>query len=195
MSFKTLSRAPPLRWTLYRLARWRVQEKLQEVMPYLQTSDRVLDTGAGNCVLCEQLRLRGYNVVALDLANLSFVRHVEPIVYDGERMPFDDESFEVAMVITVLHHARNPDAVLAELRRVAKRVIVIEEIYENSFEKYCTYAVDSLFNLEFFNHPRSNRTDAGWRSAFLSLGFDVDAARYSRSLGVLRRVTYHLVKT
>jgi ubiquinone/menaquinone biosynthesis C-methylase UbiE len=195
MSFKVLAEVPPLRWGLYRLARWRVQEKLEEIVPFLNQSDRVLDTGAGNCVLCQQLRQRGYQIVPLDLANLSFVDGVQPIVYDGTKLPFEDDSFEVAMVVTVLHHARNPDALLAELRRVAQRVIVMEEIYESSFQKYCTYFVDSLFNLEFFDHPRSNRTDAGWRQAFRSLGLSVDSARYSRSLGVLSRVTYHLVRS
>ncbi len=62
------------------------------------------------------------------------------------------------------------------------------------YEKYCTYAIDSLFNFEFFNHPRSNRTDTGWRQAFQGLRLDVSAALYSRSLGLLRRVTYVLVR-
>jgi hypothetical protein len=32
------------------------------------------------------------------------------------------------VVITVLHDAPDPEAVLAELRKVAKRILVIEEI-------------------------------------------------------------------
>jgi hypothetical protein len=100
----------------------------------------------------------------------------------------------VALVITVLHHAPDPDAVLAEVSRVSRRIIVIEEIYENGVEKYFTYAVDSLFNLEFFSHPHSNRTDSEWRKAFQKLRLDVGAAVYSRSLGLLRRVTYVLLR-
>jgi ubiquinone/menaquinone biosynthesis C-methylase UbiE len=172
-----------------------VQEKLSEVGPYLNPDNRVLDIGAGNCVLCQQLRQRGYDVVPVDLANLSFVNEIVPVVYDGTTLPFDNDSFDVAMVITVLHHVQDPDAVLAELKRVARRLIVIEEIYENSLEKYFTYLIDSLFNLEFFNHPRSNRTDDGWRAAFQRLGLGVDTAHYSRSLGFLRRVTYHLMRS
>lgn len=66
----------------------------------------------------------------------------------------------------MLHHAPDPDAVLAEVSIVARRIIVIEEIYGNGVEKYFTYAVDSLFNLEFFSHPHSNRTDSEWKKAF-----------------------------
>jgi SAM-dependent methyltransferase len=195
MSFKAFLKASPLRWTLCHLALWRVQEKLTEIGSYLDLTDRVLDVGAGNCILCQELGRRGYDVVPVDIKNLSFVDEIAPVVYDGTTLPFGNESFDVALLITVLHHAPDPDAVLAEARRVARRIIVIEEIYENSFEKYLTYAIDSLFNLEFFSHPRSNRTDAAWREAFQGLRLDVSAAVYWRSLVLLRRVTYVLVRT
>jgi SAM-dependent methyltransferase len=194
MSFKAFLKVRPARWALCRLALWRVQEKLAEIGSYLDLADRVLDVGAGNCILCQELGRRGYDVVPVDLRNLSFVDEIAPVVYDGTTLPFGDDSFDVALLITVLHHAPDPDAVLAEVRRVARRIIVIEEIYANSFEKYLTYATDSLFNLEFFSHPHSNRTDAVWREAFQKLRLDVSGAVYSRSLVLLRRVTYVLVR-
>ena len=195
MSFKAFLRIRPLRRALCRLARWRVQEKLVEINGYLNSADRVLDVGAGNCILCQELSRRGYDVVPVDLENLSFVDEIVPIAYDGTTLPFGKDSFDIALLITVLHHTPDPDAVLTEVRRVARRIIVIEEIYENVFEKYFTYAIDSLFNLEFFSHPHSNRTDAEWRKAFQCLRLDTRSAVYSRSLGYLRRVTYALVRS
>jgi 2-polyprenyl-3-methyl-5-hydroxy-6-metoxy-1,4-benzoquinol methylase len=162
MSFKPLAKIPPLRWALYRLAWWRTGEKIEEIVPHLRPNDRVLDVGAGNCVLCQRLHARGYQVVPLDLANLRFIDEIRPVVYDGVKIPFGDGEFDAALVITVLHHIPDPDAALAEIARTARRLIVIEEIYDSAFVKYYTYAIDSLFNLEFFGHPRSNRTDAGW---------------------------------
>ena len=194
MSFKAFLKVKPARWALRHLALWRVQGKLAEIGSYLNLADRLLDVGAGNCILDRELGRRGYDVVPVDLKNLSFVDEIVPVAYDGTTLPFGDDSFDVALVITVLHHAPDPDAVLAEVSRVARRIIVIEEIYENSFEKYLTYAIDSLFNLQFFSHPRSNRTDAGWRETFQDLRLDVSAAVYSRSLVFLRRVTYVLVR-
>jgi 2-polyprenyl-3-methyl-5-hydroxy-6-metoxy-1,4-benzoquinol methylase len=194
MSFKVFLKISPLRWALCRLALWRVQEKLTAIEPFLDTADRVLDVGAGNCILCRQLEQHGYNVVPVDRENLSFADEIVPVTYDGTTLPFSDDSFDVALLITMLHHVPDPEAVLAEVARVARRIIVIEEIYENLFEKYSTYVIDSLFNFEFFNHPHSNRTDAGWREAFGGLRLDVSAAVYSRSLGLLRRVTYILVR-
>ena len=194
MSLKPLARVRPLRRVLYRLARCRVKEKLVEITPTLALHDHVLDVGSGNCVLCQQLRRRGYDIVPVDIDDLSFVRDTHPVVYNGERLPFEDDSFDVALVVTVLHHTRDPDALLAEAKRVAKRVVVIEEVYRNCLEKYVTYSIDSLFNLEFLHHPHSNRTDRRWRYAFEGMGLRVDDAHYTRSLGVLRRVTYDLAR-
>lgn len=192
MSFRAFLKVKPARWVLCHLALWRVKEKLAEIICYLDRADRVLDVGAGNCLLCQELSRRGYDVIPVDVKNLSFVDDIVPVAYDGTALPFGDDSFDVALVITVLHHAPDPNAVLAEAKRVAKRIIVIEEIYENAFEKYLTYAIDSLFNLQFFSHPRSNRTDAAWRETFRRLRLDVSAAVFSRSLVLLRRVTYVL---
>lgn len=195
MSFRPFAKIGALRWALYRLAQWRVQEKLAALSPYLAVKERVLDIGAGNGVLCQQLRRRGQEVVALDTANLSFIDDIVPVVYDGVVMPFRADAFDVALIITVLHHCKDPNAVLAEARRVARRILVIEEIHENTFEKYCTYAIDSLFNFQFFDHPRSNKTDAGWRALFRNLDLEVTDAVYSRSIGILRRVTYVLERS
>lgn len=194
MPFKLFKRIGPLRWALCHLAAWRVNEKLKEICPYLNPDNRILEVGAGNSIFCQQLRQRGYDITPLDVENHSFVEDIVPVIYDGITFPFSDNSFDVAMIITVLHHCPNPDAILAEAKRVAKKVIVVEEIYEGMFEKYMTYAIDSLFNFEFFNHPRSNRTDTEWRSTFRNLGLDINTAVYSRSLQLLRRVTYVLTR-
>jgi SAM-dependent methyltransferase len=192
MSFKPLVRFPPLRALLYRLARWRVAEKLLHLTPLLRSGDVILDVGAGNCVLCEALLQRGHQVTPLDLRDLSFVAAVRPVLYDGTNLPFPPGRFDVALLVTVLHHAHDPDLLVAEAGRVAARVVIVEEIYSGRVRKYLTYLVDSLFNLEFFGHPRNNRTDAGWRASFDALGLRVVSADYSTSLGVLERVTYCL---
>lgn len=68
--------------------------------------------------------------------------------------------------MTVLHHTKNPQKIIEEALRVAKRVIIIEDIYNTSFEKYKTFMLDSIFNFEFFTHPHSNKTDIEWKNYF-----------------------------
>ena len=185
MSFQNLLRAA---------IRRRVREKLDSILPFLRPGDRIADVGTGNGVLCELLRSRRFDVTPIDIADKSIVPGVQPVIYDGEHLPFEDDHFDVALAITVLHHTKDPDTILAEMSRVARRLIVIEEIYDSTFQRYATYAIDSLFNLEFVGHPRTNRTDAGWRQAFDALGLRVVEARYWRSAGVLRRVTYSVTR-
>lgn len=194
MSFKRIARWPVMRRLLVNLARWRVAEKIPELMGHIQPTDRILDIGSGNGVLCDALKRRGLHVTPLDVEDLSLLDEVKPFLYNGTRIPFEDDAFDVALLITVLHHVKDPGSLLAEATRVAGRVIVIEEIYSNILEKYLTYFIDSVFNFEFIGHPHSNRTDEGWRAAFQSLGLELTEARYSRSLLVLNRVTYVLDK-
>ena len=194
MPFQRLLKSPFLRRWLHRLAEWRVEEKVNEITRHLKSTDKILDVGSGNGVLCHELRNRGYSVAALDIGNFSFVDAVKPILYDGSRMPFKDASFDVTLLITVLHHAEQPERVFAEAMRVGKKIVVIEEIYTNIFNRYLTYFVDSLFNFEFFGHPHANKTDGGWRNLSDRLGLGVAYAKYYRSILVLRRVTYVLVK-
>lgn len=87
MSFQAFLKVRPARWALCRLALWRVKEKLAVMGTYLDLADRVLDVGAGNCILCQELDRLGYHVVPVDLQNLSFVDEIVPVIYDGMRLP------------------------------------------------------------------------------------------------------------
>ena len=178
----------PIHW----LAAWRIQEKLVEVRRHLSKNDRVLDIGSGNCLLAASLMRDGLDVTPLDIRNGSFLPDVQPEIYDGAQIPFDDDTFDVATLITVLHHTRQPNKLVAEASRVARRIIVIEEIYVTRVRKYVTYFIDSLFNLEFRGHPHTNRTDEQWRHSFRMLGLSLQDASYSTSFGCLSRVTYAL---
>src|SRR3990172_5701524 len=60
-------------------------------------------------------------------------------IYDGNRLPFDDGSFDGAFVCFVLEHAANPAALLSELNRVMIKAGVI----------YCT----EVFNTGLYIHP------------------------------------------
>lgn len=46
------------------------------------------------------------------------------IAAKAEALPFDDQSFDVAMAFATVHHWQDPLAGLRELRRVARRVVV-----------------------------------------------------------------------
>jgi len=53
-------------------------------------------------------------------------RPIEFRVLEGHRVPFDDASFDVAVIQGVLHHADDPQATIREGLRVAREIVVLE---------------------------------------------------------------------
>lgn len=170
----------------------RIQAIFQEIQPFIKKDQKIMDLGSGICYLTKVLQDQGYSVTPVDVRNLSTFREIHPIIYDGEHLPFQDKSFDVILLITVLHHTKNPLQVLQEAKRVAKEVIVIEDIYENNQQKYLTYLMDSTLNLEFFNHPHSNKDDIEWKQTFGQLGFKLVKAQYHSFWKFFLSATYYL---
>lgn len=97
--------------------------------------DSVLDVGCGEGVLSLDWAnaLGDRRVVGLDLAdpkleaewrlrprpNLSFV------VGRGEELPFTEGEFDLVAAIETLEHVENPERTLAEMRRVARRHVLV----------------------------------------------------------------------
>ncbi|MBI4615850.1 MAG: class I SAM-dependent methyltransferase [Planctomycetes bacterium] len=85
------------------------------------------DVGAGTGFVTEGLLARGVRVIALDpsramLGELArkFGRRdlLLPIQADGERLPLDSGSVDLAFANMMLHHAPDPAAAIAEMARV-----------------------------------------------------------------------------
>ena len=95
------------------------------------------------------------------------------MVYDGVTIPFNDLQFDWVLIAYVLHHANDPDSILAEAAGVGKRVMVLEDVVTGRFHHWVTSVLDSIMNLEFFNHPHHNRTDAEWERSFKRVGMNV----------------------
>ena len=181
-----------LRRLVYRLGRARARVIVDWIAPCLEEAPRIVDIGAGTGNVTQVLRRRGWEVTPLDVEDLTFVDGMVPVLYDGGTIPFGPDSFDVALISTVLHHVRDQTAILAEAARVAPRVVVVEDVYDGLASRYFTWAMDSLLTLEFRGHPHSNRTDAEWRALFVEMGLELRTAKYRRSFGLLRHAVYCL---
>ena len=151
----------------------RTKEILGKVGPYLREGDRILDIGSGDCTVARGLKDAGYEITPLDVVNKSVYRDFHPTIYNGKNIPFPDNSFNVALLITVLHHTKEPIKILKEAVRVAPRVIVMEDLHKGFFQKYLTFAMDSFLNREFFGHPHTNMTKEEWEKVFVNLGLRI----------------------
>ena len=114
----------------------RAQWTARRIAPFVNVGDRVLDVGAGDCQLDEILRHRsGCEVVAVDVTDSNRTSD-SVILYDGQRLPFADKSFDVVLLIFVLHHTSDPGTVLEEAQRVSRtRIIAFEDINKTWWDR------------------------------------------------------------
>ncbi len=171
---------------------WRATPLAQEVLPYLEKDKPILDIGCGPGNVCKELTARGFCVTPLDVKNLSFVEGVTPLIYDGKTIPFPGGAFRTSLLITVLHHTHNPVALVKEAKRVSKEIVIIEEIYKNPIQKYLTFAMDSLTNLDLINLPHTNKTDNEWKRIFNDLGLDLVSVHTRKMCKIFLSTTYYL---
>ena len=164
----------------------KVKYLLDLIKPMLGESKKILDLGCGSGEVSKALLDSGYLVTSVDVVDKVKVEGVKVLVYDGVNIPFRDKEFDVVLLITVLHHVKDHDKLLIEASRAAKKVIVVEDVYENWWDKVNIWFWDSVLNLEFFGHPHQNRDDQDWKKVFVDLKFDLLA----ESSGKIREFVY-----
>ena len=176
---------------LHSMAAPRAKLLTQSFVSFIGQADKILDIGAGICDIDELLITRGYAVTPLDVQDLS-LNTLKPIIYDGEKLPFDTMAFDTALLITVLHHIENPEQTLREAARVARKMIIIEDVYNSTFRRYITFFMYSMLNLEFIGHSHSNKTHEEWQELFNTMGIQLVATETFSSFIVMQHRLYVL---
>jgi len=165
---------------------------LDPILSQIDINKSVLEIGAGSCDITHYLTKNKFEVIPVDIQDISFFTKIKPILYDGKKLPFSDKRFGTSLLITVLHHVDKPEKLLMEASRVSERVIIVEDVYENFIQKCLTYFMDSVINFEFFNHPRSNKTDTEWKKTFDKLNLKLIYSRRDPFWVVFKSATYVL---
>ena len=159
---------------------------------WLSPGEAILEVGSGPGSVVAVLREAGHHVTGLDVADNSYSDDLRPVVYDGATMPFEANAFDVALILTTLHHTSDPDRIIAQASRVARRLIVIEDVYDTRWQEIYTKVTDAFTNLEFIGHPHSNRSDAQWRACFERFGFRLRYRKIHRLLKFYQQAVYVL---
>jgi len=183
----------PMVRSALKTALWgRTGDVIRKISPYINTHDKILDIGCGLSHITKTLQDKGFYITPLDIVNHSLFDDVKPIVYDGNRMPFSAHTFDVSLLLTVLHHTPDPCAILKEAKRVSKKIIVMEDTFSGNFQKHATYFMDSALNLEFSNHPHTNKTNLQWQAAFKKLGLKLLDVKSEKYWGLFQSTVYYL---
>ncbi len=122
---------------------------------------RVLDVGCGNGYVLSQYARFGAEVAGVDLTetalDLSRKRFAlanlrgDFRVTDGDRLPFDDESFDIVCSMGVLHHIADPRPMIAEMRRVLKPggQIILMLYHRRSWKYHVVFRVKRLLDSRY----------------------------------------------
>jgi SAM-dependent methyltransferase len=125
-------------WGAPRLHTWLLAEKFRRGVERLDLHGKtVVAACAGSGMDAELLARAGARVIAVDISPGAARRtrdrarrhavEIETVVADVERLPFADRSVDVAFVHDGLHHLERPELGLAELARIAREAISVNE--------------------------------------------------------------------
>lgn len=132
---------------------WKFYEQHQYKMlsPYINKGEKILDFGCGDLALAFLIskKIRGIHIVGMDVVRpINKPSRVQFILYNGNKLPFNDNSFDLIYAYHVLHHIKKPYEALAECLRVsAKRVILVESIVRSLIELPGLITMDYLANI------------------------------------------------
>ncbi len=147
----------------------RLSRYLARVIPH---GASVLDVGCGDGALTRavgdergDLSIRGIDVLVRPGS------HIPVIPFDGSSIPFADASFDVVMLVDVLHHTDDPTALLREAWRVARRALVIKDhLLQGSLAGATLRFMDWVGNARYgVALPYDYWPPEKWREAFAEL--------------------------
>ena len=173
-------------WSIYQ---HRVDALASKLASLIRPGQKVLDVGSGDGEVAIGISKK----IDIDVTGIDVVPRTTnkiPItMYDGKKIPFDDESFNVVMVCDVLHHTEIPLDCLAEIVRVSDSYIVIKD---HLCEGYWSYLILRLMDWVGNAHigvalPYNYYSRSQWESAFEKLNltvvkWDEDIQLYRRPL-------------
>jgi SAM-dependent methyltransferase len=161
----------------------RLCELLSDVLP---REGKVLDVGCGDGLLAKciidrmgtSVRIEGIDVLVRDHTHIPVTR------FDGNKIPFDDNSFDSVMFVDVLHHTDDPMVLLREAKRVTRGTIVIKDHTMNGLAAGPTLRfMDRVGNARYgVSLPYNYWPKQKWLSAFDELGLKIE--RWEKNLGL-----------
>jgi SAM-dependent methyltransferase len=156
----------------------RVRVLSSHIAGLIPSGAEVLDVGCGDGSLARlisharpDVRIQGIDVLVRP------VTHIPVAQFDGENIPFPDQSFDVVMFVDVLHHTTNQRRLLTEARRVARLAIVVKDHCRDGL-----FAESTLRFMDWVGNahqgvvlPYAYWPERQWRETFAELGLEPSA--------------------
>ena len=152
---------------------------------HLPESGRVLEVGCGDGRIS---KLIGKRKPGLDIVGIEVLVREDAVIpvqaFDGETIPFEDNSFDAVCFIDVLHHTDDPMVLLSEAKRVSRKSILIKDHQRDGLLAFRTLQfMDWVGNARYgVSLPYNYWSQEEWRKAFEKLELTVQ--NWSHELGL-----------
>ena len=155
----------------------RVRVLVQEIGAVLPPNAAMLDVGTGDGQIAKMIgeTQAGTQVQGIDIM-LREKTHIPVTLFDGTRIPMEDDSVDVVTFVDVLHHTDDPSVLIKEAARVARKAVIIKDhLSENGFDHATLRFMDWVGNaphgvvLPYNYAPRRD-----WDRWFSEAGLTID---------------------
>lgn len=124
---------------------------MKDLFKITGTVATAMDVGAGDGWFAQELKQLGWieQITTVDVKERK--NGVLPsIVYEGDRLPFSDGTFELSYAIDVLHHSAHPHKTLQEILRCTRKYLILKDhVYWTFFQKVLLGVLDEIGNRRF----------------------------------------------
>ncbi len=153
------------------LYRKRAQNISSFISSYLRKNQAILNVGAGDCFLDENLTEAGFLITPIDIKNHSRTI-ITPLIFNGLKLPFKDKQFDVVMANYILF--LNPEKykiLISEMSRVSKKYLLIIEDTPLSQVEFLLKKIWGL--ILYRKHKLMFKPRLEWENIFNSLGLKI----------------------
>ncbi|WP_406696698.1 class I SAM-dependent methyltransferase [Singulisphaera sp. Ch08] len=157
--------------------RSRVFSAIRSILGPHAPSHKALDFGSGDGWFSRKIQEEGLatEVISVDVKQRPHSL-VDPLVYDGVNLPFENGSFDLVYAIDVLHHCPDPRQSLKEMLRCSRGLILLKDHNYCGTAGWLTLALlDELGNRRFgIPSPHRYQRDWEWFPEIEAGGFAVE---------------------
>lgn len=96
----------------------------------------MLDAGCGDGTISKLMQDKkpGLEISGIDIIERPN-SYIPVTIYDGNKIPYNDDSYDAVMLIDVLHHVKHISKLLEEAKRVSRKYILVKDhLYKTDFD-------------------------------------------------------------
>ncbi|MEM9787650.1 MAG: class I SAM-dependent methyltransferase [Pseudomonadota bacterium] len=155
----------------------RVRVLVEKIGALLPANAQMLDVGTGDGQIAKMIgeMQEGTTVQGIDIMERE-TTHIPVTLFDGTKIPMDDNSVDVVTFVDVLHHTDDPQILISEASRVARKAVIIKDhLSENTFDHMTLRLMDWVGNAPHgVVLPYNYASRQSWDAWFAKAGLTAD---------------------